>query len=834
MVRIMLFVLFRALGVGFGGEKCVRILNHPLFKESGIRKLGGERSSYVEAVGLVVLLMTKRTESSQGRNASSVQPVGWSRFIDRYLAVAVVLVISLATWAVAYAAVYRSGRVQLMQKQQRETTAIRKEIQDIFAQYEIGLCFGRGLLLSSDFVSRDEWQEFYSTPKIDRYFPGVWGYGYVEIVESDDVDAFVERVRADGAPEYAVHAAPGFSEGYGSGEKYLVKYHEPASRNRTVWGLDVSARPENRAVYDLSRDEGEMQVSDPIMLEQGGKDEWGLVLSTPVYRRGAVIETIEQRRESIVGWVVTSIGFERFFRTEWKDGWDEFEIELHSNTKGAGLYDKVLFRSGDENAEHRNDATHIPLDLKNLSLVMSVSPKEEPMLWFSTRGSVAVLVAGFLLTGLLTMITWSVTRTKSKAIGIARSMTNSIRQSEHRQRALALQADSANRAKSEFLANMSHEIRTPMTAILGYAELLGEHAQHAERDVDEDRAEAVDAIQRSGKHLMRIINDVLDLSKIESGKLNVDIEPFPILEAVRDVHAALLNGAASKGVGLSVEFATGIPDRIHTDGYRIRQILLNLIGNAIKFTPSGSVRVILDADDERICFSVKDTGMGIHPTDIEGLFDPFEQLDSSATRRHEGTGLGLTISRRLARLLGGDITVESQEGNGSTFTLTIPANRLPDAQLVRALPRVNETVQSSRVERGSDSDQLVGHVLLAEDGVDNQKLITRILRKAGLSVDVVENGQEAIDILSHEHWFDVVLMDMQMPVVDGYSAVRELRRRGVDVPIVALTAHAMDGARQDCLDAGCDAYATKPIEREKLFAILRGLLDERGSKRDAA
>jgi signal transduction histidine kinase/ActR/RegA family two-component response regulator len=719
----------------------------------------------------------------------------------------------------------------MLDRQQRESLAIRDDIQDTFAQYEIGLCFGRGLLLASDYVSRDEWQEFFSTPKIDRYFPGVWGYGYVEVVAEDQVDAFIEGVRADGAPEYAVHAAPGFSAGGGSGERYLVKYHEPASRNREVWGLDVSARPENRVVYDQSRDAGEMQVSEPMTLMQGGEKEWGLVLSTPVYRRGAPIETVEQRRESIVGWVVTSIGFERFFGAEWKDGWNEFDIELRSSFPVGGLYEKVLFQSGDQTGKPVDSATHIPLELKNLSLVMSVSPKDAPIEWFVSRGSIAVLVAGFLLTGLLTAITWSVTRTKSKAIGIARSMTSSIRQSEHRQRALAVQADSANRAKSEFLANMSHEIRTPMTAILGYAELLGEHA---ERDVDEDRSEAVDAIQRSGKHLMTIINDVLDLSKIESGKLNVDIEPFPVLEAVRDVHAALLNGAASKGVELSVEFATGIPDRIHTDGYRIRQILLNLIGNAIKFTPTGSVRVILEADDERICFSVKDTGMGIHPTDIEGLFDPFEQLDSSATRRHEGTGLGLTISRRLARLLGGDITVESHEGNGSTFTLTIPANRLPDAQLVRALPRVNGTVQSSRVERDGDSGRLVGHVLLAEDGVDNQKLITRILRKAGLSVDVVENGQEAIDILSHEHWFDVVLMDMQMPVVDGYSAVRELRARGVDVPIVALTAHAMDGARQECLDAGCDAYATKPIEREKLFAILRGLLGERGSNRDAA
>ncbi len=776
--------------------------------------------------------MTIRTDSS----LDSTLPArwgGWSRFAEGYLAVVLVFVIASVTSGVAYFAVYQSAKRNQVIRLNEQAVQIRNDVYARFTQYESGLCFGRGLLMSSDFVSRSEWKTFFSEQKIEQYFPGVWGYGFVEVVESERLEDFIAQARADGAPEYDVKNHLVVGEVGDSDVHYLIKYHEPESRNRYAWGLDVAANPENRRVYDEARDSGKISVSDPIRLFQGEKDEWGLVFVVPVYERDAEVSTVEQRREAIRGWVVTSIGLNRFFAAEWQEGWDNFDIELSTNFDHPGIYSQPVFSThGSSNFEHDGQAgVHIPLEFENLSLVMCVVPKHTPPLWLSTRSSVAVLIAGFLLTGIFTLITWGITRTKSRAIRMAHSMTRSIRQSEHRQRALALEAEAANKAKTEFLANMSHEIRTPMTAILGYSEILEEHV---DAETNEGCMEAIDAIQRSGNHLMRIINDVLDLSKIESGKLGVDIGACPILEAVSDVYAAMQVSASQKGIKFGVEFANPIPTRVHTDGYRIRQILLNLIGNAIKFTQEGSVRLVLESDNQHIRFSVKDTGMGIPEADIEGLFDPFEQLDSSLTRRHDGTGLGLTISRHLAQMLGGDIDVVSQKGVGSSFTLSIPANCLPDSAFASELPRVNrgEVDRVSRLD--ARADLFSGRVLLAEDGVDNQKLISRILCKAGLRVDVVENGQQAIDYLCCEHSYDLVLMDMQMPVVDGYAAVREVRRRGIDIPIIALTAHAMDGAREDCLRAGCSAYATKPIDREELFAIIRTILDGCGEGLAAA
>ncbi len=762
--------------------------------------------------------MAIRTDSSLD-GISSARWGGWSRFVGGYFAVVLVFVISGVTSAAAYFAVYQSAKQNQAARLNEQAIQIRNDVYARFTQYESGLCFGRGLLMSSDFVSRSEWRTFFSEQKIEQYFPGVWGYGFVEVVEPDRLDDFIAQVRADGAPEYRVKNHSGLSEVGDSDVHYLIKYHEPASRNRHAWGLDVAANPENRQVYDEARDSGKMSVSDPIRLFQGERDEWGLVFVMPVYERDAEVSTVEQRREAIRGWVVTSIGLDRFFASEWQEGWDNFDIELLTNLGHPNIYSQSVFSThGSSDFEHDGHVgVHVPLEFENLSLVMCVVPRHMPALWLSTRSSVAVLIAGFLLTGILTLITWGVTRTKSRAIRIAHSMTRSIRQSESRQRVLALEAEAANKAKTEFLANMSHEIRTPMTAILGYSEILEEHV---DAETNEGCMEAVDAIQRSGKHLMRIINDVLDLSKIESGKLSVDIGVCSILEAVSDVYAAMQFSAVQKGIELSVEFANPIPTRVRTDGYRVRQILLNLIGNAIKFTQEGSVRLVLESDNQHIRFSVKDTGMGIPESDIEGLFDPFEQLDSSLTRRHDGTGLGLTISRHLAQMLGGDIDVVSQKGVGSSFTLSIPANCLPDSAFASELPRASKAGVDRTGGLNVQADLFSGHVLLAEDGVDNQKLILRILRKAGLCVDVVEDGQQAIDRLVNGHSYDLVLMDMQMPVVDGYAATREIRKRGIEVPIVALTAHAMDGASDACLAAGCSAYATKPIDREELFGII--------------
>ncbi|MCE5269037.1 MAG: response regulator [Planctomycetaceae bacterium] len=391
-----------------------------------------------------------------------------------------------------------------------------------------------------------------------------------------------------------------------------------------------------------------------------------------------------------------------------------------------------------------------------------------------------------------------------------------------------LLAEAASRAKSEFLANMSHEIRTPMTAILGYADLVAEGSQDPAVVAD-----AAETIRRNGVYLLDIINNILDLSKIEAQKLQAEPVACSPAGIVADVASLMRLRADAKHLSLSVEFDGSIPATIRTDPVRLRQILINLIGNAIKFTDAGGVRIVTrvqTADDRRplLQFDVIDTGIGMTERQLAQLFRPFSQGDTSTSRRFGGSGLGLSISKRLAQLLGGDIQVRSAPGRGTTFSATIEPGPIDGTLVTIAGDRRSQ-------ENGSDKcapppmPRLSGPVLLVEDGPDNRRLVAFLLRKAGAEVTLAENGEEAIAAISNAAMvgnpspqppFDVILMDMQMPVLDGYAATRQLRSMGYQGPIIALTAHAMTQDRQKCLDAGCNDYLPKPIDRRKLLEIV--------------
>lgn len=462
------------------------------------------------------------------------------------------------------------------------------------------------------------------------------------------------------------------------------------------------------------------------------------------------------------------------------------------------------------------------------------------------------------------------------------------------------QAQAASRAKSEFLANMSHELRTPLTAILGYAEILGEDAERA----SSDHQEAVSTIHRNGTHLLGLINDVLDLSKIEAGKMSLALEPCDVRTVVNDVVDSLQVRAKAKGISLSWSRDDLIPEWILIDPVRLRQVLMNLVGNAIKFTEVGGVtvhvgtRVDLHEGLAVIDFAINDSGIGMSESQSARLFAPFEQVDSSAGRKFGGTGLGLAISQRLTALMGGQIKVESSLNQGSTFTLTIPAIET-EKPTVRSAPAPSMVADACTIvdrelrskEECSTVDEnrpLAGlNVLLVEDGPDNQRLISFVLKKYGAIVSVASDGMEALEffgLAAHQlqtespadevasvfdrrgkldaanrdagitgrrksdvteeslldgvtcldrttrssidvnEPFDLVLTDIQMPRLDGYAFTSLLRAAGCHIPIVALTAHAMSGERERCLAAGCDGYATKPIDRVLLLETCRNAL----------
>lgn len=373
-------------------------------------------------------------------------------------------------------------------------------------------------------------------------------------------------------------------------------------------------------------------------------------------------------------------------------------------------------------------------------------------------------------------------------------------------------------ARTEFLANMSHEIRTPMTAVLGYAALL----QDADLGLA-TRREYLETITRSGRHLLSLLDDILNLARIESGHLTVNAEPTAVHSLMLELQALLAVKAAEKGLELTVRFATSLPSMMHVDAARLRQILINLIGNSIKFTERGRVAVVASMiGTDRLKIEVIDTGPGIAADKQKLIFEAFEQGNQGMSRSHGGAGLGLAIARKLARLLGGDIAMYSQLGHGSIFTVTVGVAVDVDA-IWTAAPRVtNENEPAMPIALNA---LVQGRVLVVDDTPINRNLFSSILVRAGLNVREACNGKEALEMVvaaaQADHPFDMVFMDMQMPVMDGYEATRRIRATVPALPIIALTAHSMAGDRERCLDAGCTEYLAKPIERPELIRMAR-------------
>ncbi len=393
-------------------------------------------------------------------------------------------------------------------------------------------------------------------------------------------------------------------------------------------------------------------------------------------------------------------------------------------------------------------------------------------------------------------------------------------------------AEAANQSKSDFLANMSHEIRTPMNAILGFTDVL----RRGYAKTMEERRKHLDTIHSSGNHLLQLINDVLDLSKVEAGRMEIESLEFCAHVIAGEVSKTLLVKADEKNIFLRMEVDGPIPEKVLGDPTRMRQIITNLVSNAIKFTDQGGVKVILhmtaDGDQPRFAIDVVDNGIGIPADKVEAIFDPFTQADSSTTRKFGGTGLGLAISRDFARMMGGDIVATSELGKGSTFHATIDPGPLDGVHFLQpeeALATCEEAADASHVAWKFNA----GRVLVVDDGEENRELVTLVLEEAGLQVDGAENGQVGLD-KGRANNYDVILMDIQMPVMDGYQATTALRQAGVDTPIFALTANAMKGFEEKCLAAGCTGYLTKPVDIDLLLDTLGKLLGGERSKIETA
>lgn len=391
-------------------------------------------------------------------------------------------------------------------------------------------------------------------------------------------------------------------------------------------------------------------------------------------------------------------------------------------------------------------------------------------------------------------------------------------------------ADEANQAKSTFMAHLSHELRTPLGVIAGFCELLNEGGLSPE-----EHSDYLEKIAKNARGLARMVDEILDLSKVEAGKLEIELGEFalkPLMVEVLDLFTEL---ARDKAIGLELSIDEGCPETLYSDAARVRQILINLVGNAIKFTSEGRVSISVSlghksASVPQLTIRVQDSGIGLSSEAAQQIFRPFVQAHANSKRRFGGSGLGLAISKRLAEALGGSLVLESSaEGKGCTFALRFPENLNPPAETSQApspadpkaeLATQGDRAPLSREPQASWPQPLAGlHILLAEDTVDNQVLISRILRRSGAEVTLAQDGIEAVEH-ALRYKFDLVLMDLQMPRLDGLEATRTLRKAGFDRPIVALTAHAMREELSQTLSAGCSSHLTKPIDFRKLLQTI--------------
>ncbi|OQY47763.1 MAG: hypothetical protein B6240_05445, partial [Desulfobacteraceae bacterium 4572_87] len=406
-------------------------------------------------------------------------------------------------------------------------------------------------------------------------------------------------------------------------------------------------------------------------------------------------------------------------------------------------------------------------------------------------------------------------QTNLELIRMNKELENAIQKANE----LAKRADEANQAKSQFLANMSHEIRTPMNAVIGFTDML------VETDLDKTQKDFVDTIKGSGASLLSLINDILDFSKIEAGEFSLEEIVFSPASTVTEVCELIRPRIGDKPVEIICNISKNMCSRVKGDETRFRQVLINLLGNAPKFTESGVIELRLSLDQETseqvlIHTSIRDTGIGIPAEMLAAIFEPFRQVDGSSTRKYGGTGLGLSVCKQISHLMGGDVWAESEVSKGSTFHFTARFLKAEEKGVKEISADFPAGKQTDREDDGLGESPV--RILITEDNKVNQKLAQMMLKKAGFIVDIASNGQEAVDILLEKpENFDLVFMDIQMPVMDGFQATAAIRKAGLhNLPIVAMTAHAMKGYRQKCIGAGMDDYLTKPIKKD---AVLKAI-----------
>jgi len=726
---------------------------------------------------------------------------------------------------------------------------IETAVTDRLDTYVNTLIAGAGIYINSEELRPEEWRSFVKHLKIVERYPGINGIGFIQPFNDTEIENFVARKRASGFSDFKIKEVPKVERppvgvlGY---EHYIITYIEPLKINHQALGLDVASEINRQTAGQQARDSGEAAMTDRIILVQDGKSRPGFLVFYPMYRPGAETNTIEERRQSFIGWSYAPFITEVFLEGVLGNREDQIRFSIYDSSiisSSSFIYSTTGAKASHTSTEY----SHIS-SLKLANQTFSFGWNRGTSFQQQETAPATIAAASLALgTCLLVVIVANLQSTNLRAQKIVEERTQELNaandqlQNEVKERQKAESeakhahyiADAANQAKSEFLATMSHEIRTPMNSVVGFAELL------CASQLNADQRLWATYIQSSGNSLLSLINDILDFSKIEAGKFELESIPFSIHKALEEVATGLEPIAAQKGLLLDLKTDDTLPAKVIGDPTRLKQVITNLVGNSLKFTKTGSVIISADwrgtPNDGVATITVTDSGIGIPQDKVKKLFQRFSQVDSSTTRQYGGSGLGLAICKRIINLMNGEIKVESVVGKGTIMHCNIPCTASLQTKSGTTKPPF-----ASNPIKGKDENALKRRVLVVDDNAVNRRLAQTVLRRLGNEVTTANNGVEAIEQVT-QHYYDIVFLDCQMPIMDGYVATQNIRKleaegkipgseRETPLPIIALTANASEKDRLACLASGMDDYISKPAKIDDYRAAFQKL---KSSKRRA-